>query len=117
MSDKAKKRKTSKKKSLKLGLGGDIIAPDITADSIISSAAMALGMEDFDRAEAERFRKDVQGDRIRGINGDEEDDEVGPAPLPQPKDYADDKKVFIFFTFSYIKRACLIYFTFNTLKK
>lgn len=68
---------------------------------------------DFDREEAESFRKDVQGpreqikqihsseyqnvamnDNIYNNNDDGDDeDEFGPSPMVQPKDYADDKKL------------------------
>lgn len=54
----------------------------------------ALGFSEYDHEEAERFRRDVQGDRIRSGEGDsDEDDDFGPLPMVQPKDYAEDKKV------------------------
>jgi hypothetical protein len=55
-------------------------------------AMPAIIMEDsnYDKEEAERFRQDVQGNKY---DDDEENEDFGPTPLPQPKDYADDKKV------------------------
>ena len=62
-----------------------------------TSALPAITIEDnnYDKEEAERFRQDVQGNKY----DDEEDDDFGPTPLPQPKDYADDKKVNIYFSY------------------
>ena len=48
----------------------------------------------FELEEAESFRKDVQGARDHSrLFDDDEDDEYGPSPMVQPKDYAEDKKV------------------------
>jgi hypothetical protein len=50
-------------------------------------------MDDLAAREAAQFREEVQGGRRGGGGEDDSDDEIGPTPLPQPKEYADDRKV------------------------
>lgn len=55
---------------------------------------------EFDTDEAARFRMDVQGVPSHNVtvhnhefNSDDDDDDVGPKPMVQPKEYAENKKL------------------------
>jgi hypothetical protein len=54
-------------------------------------------LQRLEQQEAEKFRQLVQGGGERGRGGahddSDSDDEVGPAPLVQPEEYQDEKKV------------------------
>merc|ERR1711871_58171 len=67
-------------------------APNSRSHSIHVRDEVLSKMNEFDRVEAEKFVKDVQGSRVpKEIDSDNE--EIGPVPLPQPKDYADNSKI------------------------
>jgi len=74
--------------------------PAVAAAAAATTAAAALqgalGMSEYEREEAERFRREVQGGGPRGGPGgddDDDDDDFGPAPMVQPKEYASNKQM------------------------
>mmetsp|Transcript_26197 Transcript_26197/g.25036 ORF Transcript_26197/g.25036 Transcript_26197/m.25036 type:complete len:464 (+) Transcript_26197:123-1514(+) len=54
----------------------------------------ALGLDRYEKEEMERFRRDVQGDnrKVREEQNDSDDD-IGPLPMVQPEDYAENKEM------------------------
>lgn len=88
-SSKNSKPKLSKEKKEELPVSSSISE---IASHTIGNLSNDVEMDEFDRAEAEGFRRDVQGGKYP-YDQDEEDDMVGPLPLPQPKEYKDDKKM------------------------
>jgi hypothetical protein len=63
----------------------------VAAGALGPGGGLAL-LDEMAAREAAEFREEVQGGR-RGGGDDDSDEEIGPTPLPQPKEYADDRKV------------------------
>lgn len=99
--DRRKKRSHHKKKSslkkkpmLAKEKAVEFLIPSLNENASHANASSSKDseMNEYDRAEAEGFRREVQGDKYHN-DFDEDDDMVGPLPLPQPKEYKDDKKM------------------------
>eukprot|EP00607_Mallomonas_marina_P000192 CAMPEP_0182427404 /NCGR_PEP_ID=MMETSP1167-20130531/17145_1 /TAXON_ID=2988 /ORGANISM="Mallomonas Sp, Strain CCMP3275" /LENGTH=257 /DNA_ID=CAMNT_0024609611 /DNA_START=154 /DNA_END=924 /DNA_ORIENTATION=+ len=75
-----------------------LVEPTSTSTSMRSSRAHheestpeTLPMNEYDRLEAERFRKEVQGGRNE--EEEEEEEDIGPLPMSQPIDYMENKQM------------------------
>jgi hypothetical protein len=80
------------------------------SDSSKKAALVAAApvLNPYDMNEIATFKKEVQGGGLRSVfqvdgntysggveDGEEDDEEAGPAPMVQPKQYSDDKKVLL----------------------
>ena len=92
MKQSKKSSKTSRKTSpLNLQIESLSTARSASINNEVKSASAELN--EFDRIEAEKFRRDVQGFKSTTNYDDDDDDEMGPAPMPKITDAPDDKKV------------------------